>query len=1189
MKKQAGTHRFLSLLLSIMLVLGLFPTAALAAPTYQFGTEQVALTPGVYELGVALNKANDITSASMAGTCIQGGTLTVEEDGTAKVTVRLGPVSVGPISGWAKDWKVYQEYGYENTGSLADAAYTETTVDGQTVQDSITFTLPDNSWDGVYVNMYIDVMGMAQNAYLAFTWPEPAEIADVREGTAQVEQFGKYDVNVKVTVEDGKVAALAVEGANFGGTYAEVNKSKLAQAIDALKEFWNGKDITDAKAIYQVDAVSGATISSKAIRDAVMNALGLTYEEEDTTVPDSVAPGTYTVPVTYYTDVVLHYLTGSEVSDATLVVAEDGSMQLDVELVSGSSTEPLYLLDINGYYENNDKTGRLLTDKMTLTMGDTDYSDEYFASGTQVVTKVSLPLVGGLNEEYATNTRLYVPAMNNLNGNLGGVLFENGTFNVDSLIKIHWDELTAAGDGDSGQQPGEPLEGYPVEADLTCYTSAMGGIDFGDGMVTDAALSVKDGKAALTVALAPASFTIYGQSIQVSVDNTTDPLYYDGQAWTKLAYTTAQASDGTVYVDRITIPVTKAVDTCQLGLHISRYQFGGPDASSTSDGSKLEAVLNLTWSDEAKAALEDLILALDQTQVSLTAPKSGEEAVTATVTATVTGVDSVTVESRNSAVATAAFDQATGKITITPVAAGNTEIVVTAAAGENTVSKTIAVTVTSGSSGGGSSSGSDSFFLSDGNYYVDIALWNATSDQASMGNTAFKNNDQALITVKNGKVTKVQLATNPVDVSGYHSAITQLAVSGASVSVQETGSVTTEPAGNTYTYIKRASFTMPDEGQPADADDVTYLDVTFTVPDTPMDDVVSGGLEARLKFTWSTAQSTSDSSLAQDSSSASGTSSITGEEVVDVALTDKATGIKLTTDSQRLSTEATLSVEQLTSGDEYDTAAKAMSGVTGSWSLYSITALVDGKSTAPGGSVTLSIPCTADGLTVYRISSSGAKTVLKGQIKDGYYVLSTSSLGLFAIVGDLGQAASQLPFADVAADAWYYDAVRYVTEKGLFSGTSATAFSPDLELSRSMLVTVLYRLEGSPQVTQSGQFSDLEADSWYEDAVLWASANQLVTGYGNGSFGPNDVITREQLALILYRYAQWKEQDVSADADLSAYADRDDVSDFALDGMSWAVKTGLISGTSASSLSPKATATRSQVAVILMRYLEGLA
>lgn len=478
-------------------------------------------------------------------------------------------------------------------------------------------------------------------------------------------------------------------------------------------------------------------------------------------------------------------------------------------------------------------------------------------------------------------------------------------------------------------------------------------------------------------------------------------------------------------------------------------------------------------------------------------------------------------------------------------------------------------------------------------YTVEINLWHATQDKASMGNVAFDNNRMAIYDKKTGKL---QIASNPVTVSGYHSAIEGIRYkndSGEYVSVIPLDTAQCTPNGKwegittPFDYLRLFEFAIPEY---LTGEGTEYVDLKIKVPYTPMDDVVVGSdgyLDARLKIDWSTLQSTDDSELDPDDDPATGTSSITGEEIVDVDLTDKDTGIKLSTDSERLSNEATLSVEKLTSGSDYDTAVKAMTGITDSWSLYNITALVDGAVTAPEGSVTISIPCTADGLTVYRINAGGTKTVLKGEVKDGYYVLNTSSLGLFAIVGVLGEAR-ELPFTDVEAGSWYYDGVKYAVEKGLFTGTSATTFAPNMELTRSMLVTVLYRLAGSPEVSQSGQFSDVQVDSWYEDAVTWAAANGVVAGYGGGVFGPDDDITREQLALILYRYAQLTEQDVDTETDLTAYSDAGEVSDFAREAMAWAVENGLINGTSKTTLSPKGTATRAQVAVILMRYLEQL-
>lgn len=299
---------------------------------------------------------------------------------------------------------------------------------------------------------------------------------------------------------------------------------------------------------------------------------------------------------------------------------------------------------------------------------------------------------------------------------------------------------------------------------------------------------------------------------------------------------------------------------------------------------------------------------------------------------------------------------------------------------------------------GGASTG---FFLEDGNYYVDIDLWKTDSNEASMGNVAFKNNDKALITVKDGKITKVQIGTNPVDIDPYHSAIIKFELAdGTEVKIEATGDLTTVPANKDYTYIKLVSFNLPDSAQPDIKDAVTYVPVNFYVPDTPMDAAVGETLTARLRFAWSTATKTDDTSLKVDDTTAAGDSDITGEEIVDVNLEDKATGIKLETNSGILSDKAQLSVSKLTQGADYDIAKKAMNGVDGDWSLYKITTLVDGVETAPLGSVLLYIPCGADGLTVYRVNADGTKTLVKGEVQDGYYVIRTTSLGLFAMVGE---------------------------------------------------------------------------------------------------------------------------------------------------------------------------------------------
>ena len=176
-----------------------------------------------------------------------------------------------------------------------------------------------------------------------------------------------------------------------------------------------------------------------------------------------------------------------------------------------------------------------------------------------------------------------------------------------------------------------------------------------------------------------------------------------------------------------------------------------------------------------------------------------------------------------------------------------------------------------------------------------------------------------------------------------------------------------------------------------------------------------------------------------------------------------------------------------------------------------------------------------------------------------------------------------LPFTDVKAGAWYADAVKYVFDQGLMSGMSAQEFGPDGQVTRGQVVTILWRLAGSPTVSGKA-FHDVSASDWYADAVAWASANGVVSGYENGGFGPGDPVTREQLAAILYRYAQLSGKDTGKSADLSGYTDSVTISAWAPQALKWAVGSGLISGTGASTLSPRGSATRAQIAVILQNY-----
>lgn len=174
-------------------------------------------------------------------------------------------------------------------------------------------------------------------------------------------------------------------------------------------------------------------------------------------------------------------------------------------------------------------------------------------------------------------------------------------------------------------------------------------------------------------------------------------------------------------------------------------------------------------------------------------------------------------------------------------------------------------------------------------------------------------------------------------------------------------------------------------------------------------------------------------------------------------------------------------------------------------------------------------------------------------------------------------------FIDVAPNAWYKDAVQYAYDNGLMTGVSANEFAPDATTTRGMIVSMLARLEGVESANDAG-FADV-SDEWYATAVNWAASVGVVNGYEDGTFRPNDAITREQLAVILMNYAAYKGEDVNARASLDAYSDAENVSTWATDTMSWAVAEGYITGMTADTLQPQGSATRAQVAAILERFL----
>ena len=191
-------------------------------------------------------------------------------------------------------------------------------------------------------------------------------------------------------------------------------------------------------------------------------------------------------------------------------------------------------------------------------------------------------------------------------------------------------------------------------------------------------------------------------------------------------------------------------------------------------------------------------------------------------------------------------------------------------------------------------------------------------------------------------------------------------------------------------------------------------------------------------------------------------------------------------------------------------------------------------------------------------------------------LLLSLNLTAFAAVEDTG-------YSDVAADAWYADAVAYVRDNGLMSGTSETAFEPDGTMTRGMLVTTLYRLAGSPSLENEDlgyPFADVPGDAWYADGVYWARLNGVAGGYSDEQFGPDDPVTREQIAAIFWRYAGSPDSETGA-----GFADEEDISDYAAEAVDWARANGIVNGVEGNYFLPQDSATRAQVATLLQNYL----
>lgn len=430
--------KIIAVALAALLFLGIMPVYAVE--TVSFGSQQTKLKTGTeYVVPLALKNAGNLQKDSAAASCMEPyGTLSIDQNGKAKLRVKINSVTMMGMTGYASNFQIYQQ---RNVKSEKIAAVVTKGSNDQ--PEEIEFTIPDGvkNLDGVYLNMTVAVMqGMNPDAFLQIDYknakePGSSSMNDTVKKSAHITQFGEYDIETKVTVKEGKISDIQVEGSNFGGNFKDSNQNiYLPKAMKHIQSKMIGISKNDAKTLNGVDVTSGATTTARAIKESVIEALGVEVKREEIPqAPESVQPGVYTIQMKNTTDVVDHSLAGGKGDKkvtAILFVDNYKKMTLSYAMISNTKEEPLAVLGFNGYYNGT----KLSTNQMKVVKEQN--------GNDVVVSEVAIPLTGDKPmQKYKTNVRLYVPSMKNLNGDVSGVKFENGKFNVDSTITLYWDTL----------------------------------------------------------------------------------------------------------------------------------------------------------------------------------------------------------------------------------------------------------------------------------------------------------------------------------------------------------------------------------------------------------------------------------------------------------------------------------------------------------------------------------------------------------------------------------------------------------------------------------------------------------------------------------------------------------------------------------------------------------------------------
>ena len=481
--------------------------------------------------------------------------------------------------------------------------------------------------------------------------------------------------------------------------------------------------------------------------------------------------------------------------------------------------------------------------------------------------------------------------------------------------------------------------------------------------------------------------------------------------------------------------------------------------------------------------------------------------------------------------------------------------------------------------------------ITDGKYWMDVQFYNADKDAVSMGDSALENNRRALVTVKNGTAT-IEVATNPIYRDGIVSGIGT--IKSADKDVELTVLDTNTNKEYNFEYVERFEIKLSDLTKKS-------VTVKFTVPNTPMESMYPDGVPARLMLDFNNMTKANDNASLKPNDK---TASRGGSSGKAFDAEDKETGVKLAADKYVFDSGVELKVTKLTEAKDKETAETLLKKQADRLDLFEIKVRKGDKEVTPSGTVKISIPVrkSETATKLYRITPADKKkdasvTELEfTRSKDGKYLeLEVKELGQFAVV--YAEAGEEVPVDDAtetpAAEEnrtdisghWAESMIQNAMQKGIMTGVGNGDFAPNAAMTRGMLITALGRMEGvKAGMYQGGSFADVKQDDYFAPFVAWAVVEDIVSGMSETEFAPNAEVTREQLAVFLYNYAQKKGIVLAGES--KTFTDADSISDWAKDAVAALTKAGLLNGRPDGSFDAKGKATRAEVATVLVKLAE---